>query len=279
MLYLQIASPKSSVLNFLDSNSFEVIISIFQRTEKVPDMERLRMFYVNTDKNIISYFILNFIDCTNILDKEELIRAELDKLEEEYIDAGSDKKGIKYSIINSFKTVQEISQIDKNTSAIYLVKFSEENMLTKYKNLIYSIEESPIYFKRYILPYTEKQVVGLKKVLSDYSDKNIVEILSELADVEENYYSLMNGTNYNSVYELVIRLFSKIPFLQYKFKATSDDISLEKMVKDALASDLVKYDEAIKANKIEIEDLIELEEVAITEKEIEVILNKLMEEA
>lgn len=42
MLYLQIASPKSSVLNFLDSNSFEVIISIFQRTEKVPDMERLR---------------------------------------------------------------------------------------------------------------------------------------------------------------------------------------------------------------------------------------------
>ena len=152
-------------------------------------------------------------------------------------------------------------------------------MLTKYKNLIYSIEESPIYFKRYILPYTEKQVVGLKKVLSDYSDKNIVEILSELADVEENYYSFMNGTNYNSVYELVIRLFSKIPFLQYKFKATSDDISLEKMVKDALASDLVKYDEAIKANKIEIEDLIELEEVAITEKEIEVILNKLMEEA
>ena len=43
MLYLQIASPKSSVLNFLDSNSFEVIISIFQRTEKVPDMERLRL--------------------------------------------------------------------------------------------------------------------------------------------------------------------------------------------------------------------------------------------
>ena len=45
MLYLQIASPKSSVLNFLDSNSFEVIISIFQRTEKVPDMERLRIIY------------------------------------------------------------------------------------------------------------------------------------------------------------------------------------------------------------------------------------------
>ena len=48
MLYLQIASPKSSVLNFLDSNSFEVIISIFQRTEKVPDMERLQLILWKT---------------------------------------------------------------------------------------------------------------------------------------------------------------------------------------------------------------------------------------
>lgn len=238
-----------------------------------------RMFFVNTDKNVVSYFILNFIDCTNISDDEELIRAELDRLEEEYVDGESDEKGIKYSIINSFENMHEISQIDKNTSAIYLVKFSEVNMLSKYRNLIYSIEESPNYFKRYILPYTEKQVVGLQNVISDYSGKNIVEILSELADVEENYYSLMNGTNYNSVYELVIRLFSKIPFLQYKFKATSDDISLEKMVKDALDDDLVKYDEAIKENRIEIEGLIELEEIDISEKEIDIILNKLIEEA
>lgn len=238
-----------------------------------------RMFFVNTDKNVVSYFILNFIDCTNISDDEELIRAELDRLEEEYVDGESDEKGIKYSIINSFENMHEISQIDKNTSAIYLVKFSEVNMLSKYRNLIYSIEESPNYFKRYILPYTEKQVVGLQNVISDYSGKNIVEILSELADVEENYYSLMNGTNYNSVYELVIRLFSKIPFLQYKFKATSNDISLEKMVKDALDDDLVKYDEAIKENRIEIEELIELEEIDISEKEIDIILNKLIEEA
>lgn len=105
---------------------------------------------------------------------------------------------------------------------MHLVKFSEENMLTKYKNLIYSIEESPIYFKRYILPYTEKQVVGLKKVLSDYSDKNIVEILSELADVEENYYSLMNGTNYNTTTFLHLflasSLFSLIIICSFQYK-------------------------------------------------------------
>ena len=57
MLYLQIESPKSSVLNFLDSNSFEVIISIFQRTEKVPDMERLPL---SSDGLLLEFF--RFLD-------------------------------------------------------------------------------------------------------------------------------------------------------------------------------------------------------------------------
>lgn len=240
--------------------------------------ENNRMFYVNANKKIVSYFILNFIDCTYILDDEAVIRAELGRLEHEYVDGENDKKGIKYSIINSFENMYEKSQIDKNTSAIYLVKFSEVNRLAKYRNLIYSIEESPNYFKRYILPYTEKQLVGLKSVLFNFSDRNIVETLSDLADVEENYYSLMNGGNSNSVYEIVIRLFSKIPFLQYKFKATSDDISLDKLVQDALADDLVKYDKTIKENKIELKDLMELQEIAITEEEIDKIIKGLMEE-
>ena len=240
--------------------------------------ENNKMFFVNADKNIVSYFILNFIDCTHISDDEEVIKKELSKLEEEYVDIGNEKKGIKYSIISSFENKQEVSQIDKNTSAIYLVDFSEINMLSKYRNLIYSIEESPDYFKRYILPYTEKQVAGLKNVLADYSDKNIGEILSQLADVEENYYSLMNGTNNNSVYELVIRLFSKIPFLQYRFKATSDDISLEKIVKSFLTDDLVEYDEAIKENRITLEEFICLEKDNITKKEIDKIINQLIEE-
>lgn len=238
-----------------------------------------RMFFVNTDKRVVSYFLLNFIDCTNIPDDENLIKEELGKLEKDYIETKNDKKGIKFSVIDAFENKQEISQIDKNTSAIYLVKSTEVNTLTKYRNLVYSIEESPNYFKRYILLYSEKQVDELKKILFDYRNKNIVEILSELADEEENYYSLMNGTNENSVYELVVRLFSKIPFLQYKFKATSNEISLEKMVKDSLTDDLVKYDEAIKENRIDVEVLINLEEIEEKEQDIDKILSKLIEEA
>jgi len=258
----------------------EIMIKLFEQYSfnKIWE-ENNRMFYVNEDKNVVSYFILNFIDCSNIPEDEDFMRKELGKLEEEYVDGENDRKGIKYSIIDSFENKQEMSQIDKNTSAIYLVKFSEVNMLAKYRNLIYSIEESPNYFKRYILPYTEKQVIGLNNVLSDYKDKNIVEILTDLADEEENYYSLMNEKNSNSVYELVIRLFSKVPFLQYKFKAKSNDISLEKMVDDALDNGLEKYDEAIREKKIAVEEFISLVIDDITEKEINKIISKLLEEA
>lgn len=50
------------------------------------------------------------------------------------------------------------------------------------------------------------------------------------------------------------------------------------MVKDALSENLVKYDEAIKTNKVEIEDLIDLESSSITKMRIDEILTQLMEE-
>ncbi len=258
----------------------EIMINLFKEYNFIKLWEdNNRIFFTNTNKTVVSYFILNFIDCSDISDDDNYLREELSKLEEEYIDSSNEKSGIKYSIIDSFEDKQEVAQIDKNTSAIYLVKFSEINMLAKYRNLIYSIEESPNYFKRYILPYTEKQVVGLNKVLSDYKDRNIVEILTDLADDEENYYSLMNAKNSNSIYELVIRLFSKVPFLQYKFRAKSDEISLEKIVNDALDDNLKIYDQAIIKNKIDIEELISQEEDDISEKEVDKILSKLLEES
>ena len=70
MLYLQIESPKSSVLNFLDSNSFEVIISIFQRTEKVPDMERLLMIHSTLMNEQYSHQIENFKNTVDVRVKE-----------------------------------------------------------------------------------------------------------------------------------------------------------------------------------------------------------------
>ena len=68
-----------------------------------------RMFFVNTDKRVVSYFLLNFIDCTNIPDDENLIKEELGKLEKDYIETKNNKIGIKFSVIDAFENKQEIS--------------------------------------------------------------------------------------------------------------------------------------------------------------------------
>ena len=257
----------------------EIMTKIFKyyNFKKIWDQND-REFWIKDDSSIVSYFILNYIDCTLIPDDEVAIRKELEKLEDEYIDDRNKTEGIKYLVSHVFENEQEISQIDKNTSAIYLVRFSKLNKLKKYRNLIYAIEESPNYFKRYILPYTETQVEGLNKTLSDYKNKNIVEVLSDLADMESEYYSLMKGTNENSVYELVIRLFSKVPFLQYEFKAISADVSLEKLVKDELKGDLETFNQAIMENITDIDYWIRLDNSTLSEEDVNVLLSKLLDE-
>ena len=50
------------------------------------------------------------------------------------------------------------------------------------------------------------------------------------------------------------------------------------MMIDSLTYDLVEYDEAIKENRIALEELIFLEKDNITEKEIDKIINQLIEE-
>ena len=53
---------------------------------------------------------------------------------------------------------------------------------------------------------------------------------------------------------------------------------MEKIVKNFLTDDLVEYDEAIKENRITLEEFISLEKDNITEKEIDKIINQLIEE-
>ena len=52
---------------------------------------------------------------------------------------------------------------------------------------------------------------------------------------------------------------------------------MEKIVKDSLSNDLVEFDEAIKENRIALEELISLEKDDITEKEIDKIINEFIE--
>lgn len=225
-------------------------------------------FYKHTNKNIASYFLINSIDCRVFEEDEEAMKEALETLEREYSSPNdSQKESIKLKIQKSFDNNKEASQVDKNTSAIYLVQFKNMENLKLHRNLVYAIEESPNYFKRYIIPYTDAQVDFLKDILGNYEERGIDEILSDIANNEDEYYKLLEGQNTGSVYEFVIRLFSKLPFLQYKFKADTIPLSIENDISQKIKRELEKYHIAVQNKDCTLEQLLNLENALIIDDE------------
>lgn len=237
-------------------------------------------FYKKTDKKIASYFLIYHIDCTNFENDSDRLKSSLNELEINYSGhyKNSERKSIKLDIQNSFDNNQEASQIDKNTSAIYLIKFNDIRNLDLHRNLVYAIEESPNYFKRYILPYTNGQVNGLRQIIDDHTPRNINEVLSEIANDEDEYYKLMEGRNVGSVYELVIRLFSKIPFLQYQFSAGVMPQPIEEEIMQKVEDvGLIDYHNAIETQKCTLDSLLKIASSNnISDEQIESELSRLL---
>lgn len=244
-------------------------------------------FYSSEDSNKTSFFLVDYIEAIGEISDSTLFNM-LKKLEEDYIDKDVTKKdsingktvekGIKKKIQELFRdNVSIAAQIDKNTSAIYTIKLETLSNLDRYRNIIYSVEESPYYFRRFILPYTENQVNELKRIISDYPDKNIVNVLSEIANQEEAYYDLAGHKNLDNAYELVIRLFSKIPFLQYNFVAEQKPMSVEQRVSSKMNPELHGYHNLICGSCRDISEYIKMSNFVYDEDSAEEEINKRLE--
>jgi hypothetical protein len=93
----------------------------------------------------------------------------------------------------------------KNTDLIVLLKL---NNLAQYKNLeekIFLIEENPYHFKKYVLYYTEDE-------LNFITGKGYLDIKETLNDHGE-FINYKNSPLKPCIYNLVARVFIKIPFL------------------------------------------------------------------
>lgn len=175
---------------------------------------------------------------------------------------------MKQRILDSFSDVKESSQIDKNTSAIYLTLFNNIENLNKYRNAVYSIEESPNYYKRYVLPYTKEQINQLNYALEQYHDRSINDALCQIVDNPDDYIKLVSSKSLDSTYGLVIRMFSKLPFLQYKFKTELAPEPIEKQVEGKLSDELKEYHKCLNKHELTIEDILSLEDDFTLEEEI-----------
>jgi len=239
-------------------------------------------FYKKADTEVANYFLIHSIDCTSFETDEKTMKTSLAKLEADYVGNNGDsynvEASIKQAIINAFDSIREASQIDKNTSAIYLLKFNDIRNFKKHRNSVYAIEESPNYFLRYVLPYTQEQVDSLRKALVDSERQKVNETLSDIANDEREYYKLMEDKNSGSDYELAIRMFSKVPFLQYSFPAAVTPRSIEEDALDVIRDKgLGEYHNAIKTGVDNLDALLKLEpSITNDDKEIENEINRLL---
>lgn len=243
----------------------------FKEKWKEDDIE----FFSAEEEDKTSFFLVNYIDATDEAITDTELLTKLNQLEKDYIDEDPNGKGLKRKIQELFsENISIAAQIDKNTSAIYPIKLKTLNNLDRYRNLIYSVEESPHYFRRFILPYTDNQVQELKGIILDYSDKNIVNILSEIANQEDAYYDLAGHRNLDNAYELVIRLFSKIPFVQYNFIAEQKPMAVEKRIESEMKQELLEYHTLISQKCMDINDYIKASKLQVDDSSVEAEIQK-----
>lgn len=232
-------------------------------------------FYMNDNRDIANFFLINYIDAVSESENEDSILEKLKVLENNYIDENTNIN-IRKELLGVFEDDSLAVQLDKNISAIYLIRLKDICELDSYKNVIYYVEESPYFFRRFVLPYTDKQVSNLKAIILDNKEKTIRDVLSDLANDEDEYFELAEHKGINSVYELVIRLFSKIPILQYNFRAEQKPISVEERIENSLDEVLTKYHNIVVNKNEDIEAMILTEDTDLTDDDLERKINELI---
>lgn len=188
-------------------------------------------FYNN--KDYTSFYLVNYIDLTKYSNDKYF--EELNELEDRYIGRENQVR-LKDLLYENIDNDEDKKALDKNLSAVYVIKVNDSKKFYDNRNLIYEIEESPYFFKRYVLAYTQEQLAELKNTISNgdiYAEIYTDEYLSKFVDDFDEYKKLMNNEG-DGYYELLVRLFCKLPFLNF---ITSNEISidsLEKKIEDRI---------------------------------------------
>lgn len=105
-------------------------------------------------------------------------------------------------------------EMKKNTSVIFLVKVEDGKLTESEKKLIFKIEEDPYFYKKYVLWYSQNEMENISSYIENITD-NLMnkDLFGNMKD------SMLGKIKYNSdihAYELLCRIFIKLPFLTLK---------------------------------------------------------------
>lgn len=169
-------------------------------------------------------------------------------------------------------STQEYPGVDKNLSMLIIVERNINTSTDEFNNKIYTLEENPYHFKKYVLPYTEEQFTLLKHYIN--IDKKIIEQLDPIVN-NKDWFSLFKAqqteqyeTDEAKVFDLVSKLYIKLPFL--KIQINKEELpNLTKEIEDEISTEdqeVIKKILSIKSKDPKWEDIllalgVELDEI------------------
>ncbi len=123
-----------------------------------------------------------------------------------------DGSDITHSVMNQFDAAcKHNSNALKDTSLIICHRVENSTDLDEVKNIILKVEENTFGFRKYVLPYTTDSIREIMNLDSD----NITQDLSVKLQEGFSSYAESNADEEISEYETVLRIYSKLPFLNY----------------------------------------------------------------
>lgn len=138
---------------------------------------------------------------------------------------------ITHSVMDQFDfACKHNSNALKDTSLIICHKVESSIDINEAKNIILKVEENTFGFRKYVLPYTVDSIQEITKLNSG----DIAQNLS--AKLQEGFssYAESSADSQISEYETILRIYSKLPFLNY-VREKNDWASLEGFLEEKLS--------------------------------------------
>lgn len=103
--------------------------------------------------------------------------------------------------------------------------------------------------------------------------------MNEVIDNKNHYLRLLKENDLNNEYGLVIRMFSKLPFLHYNFKAELAPEPIMKIVKNTLTSELEVFHNILYNEDLSIDEIYDIvKEVKLNDDDLEKEFQKKLKE-
>lgn len=174
-------------------------------------------------------------------------------------------------------------EMKSNTSVIFIVKVKDFDLDDREKKSIFKIEEDPYFYKKYVLWYTEEEIVNINKFIDTNNITNSImnkemftfmkEIMEEPIKANKKKYKKVSVADIKS-YMLLCRLFIKLPFLSLKsIYNTTDGSEIDKFEKSILDI-FEKYEDISKELENDFIDL----DIDLSEKDYKMYLEEVEKE-